>query len=143
MANLKRFPHLGSFSVILLAVITLIWAPKPIMAQTIQASGESLKNAVTGPINDLIKPFEDFKNTLGNKLPQATTNIPIGSAKNFLDQKGITYDSASNVLNKIVEWFNAHLNAANSPAFITWAVDFLKRFLLLLLELLNKIVSYL
>ncbi len=142
MANQIRLFYLGLFFSILV-IITLIGAPKPIMAQTIQTSGESLKNAVTGPINDLIKPFENFKDTLGSKLPQATTNIPIGSAKNFLDQKGITYDSVSNVLNRIAEWFNAHLNAANSPAFISWAVDFLKRFLLLLLELLNKIVSYL
>ena len=142
MANHARSLYLGLFSSIL-AVIALIGAPKPVMAQSIQTSGEALKNAVTGPINDLMKPLEAFKSTLESKVPQTTTNIPIGSAKNFLEQNGVTYDSASNTLNKIVEWFNARLNAINSPAFITWAVDFLKRFLLLMLELLNKIVSYL
>lgn len=125
------------------AILAVLGAFQVAHAQSIPAAGESLKNAVTGPIQELMGPFEQLKSQLQDKLPQTTSNVDVNSVKRFFEQNGVTYSWASNIFTKISDWVSARMKDFNSPGFIGWAVDFLKRIFLMIFELLNKIVSYL
>lgn len=135
MKSLKSF-RLVLVTLVTVAILTLfglVIVPKSVMAQT----------PATSPLNDLIKPFEAFKDALTNKVPQLGSTENANRIKGFFERNGINYDSIGNMLNNVVNWFKGLMNSTNSPAFIAWAVDIIKRIFLLLLEIVNKIVSYL
>jgi hypothetical protein len=118
---------------VIVTIIGLVLIPKPAMAQT----------PATSPLNDLIKPFQALTDTLSSKVPQIGSSENASRFRGFLERNGVNYDSVSAFFSNIVNWFNGLLNSANSPAFIAWAVDFIKRVFILAFELANKLVSYL
>lgn len=127
----------------ILAILGVFLGPTAIMAQTTQVAGESPKNAVTGPINDLTKPFQDFKDTLLNKIPQIDGTTGVNNAKSYLEQHGISFNSIGTTLNGLVGWFQDRMNSLSSAPFIGWAIDFIKRIILMIFEFATKLLSYL
>lgn len=116
--------------------------PLTINAQTTGTTEETLKNAVSGPINELIKPLESLKNQLNTKT-SAFNEKQGNNVKNLIEKSGLSYDSVSSFINSVGSWFKGFTDSFNSPAFITWAVDFVKRIFLMIIELVSKVVSYL
>lgn len=113
----------------------------PSKAQTTGATADSLKNSVSGPINDLIGPLQGLKDQITSKASQLGGNPSLDSAKGFLEKNGINTNSATGFFQSLTAWFTNVANSVSSPAFITWAVDFIKRIFLMIIELLSKIVS--
>lgn len=125
----------------MLAVFALLLMAVPSKAQTTGATAESLKNGVSGPINDLMGPLQSLKDQITSKATQLGENPSIGGAKSFLEKNGINTNSATGMFQSLTTWVTGVTNSVSSPAFITWAVDFIKRALLMVIELVNKVIS--
>lgn len=124
-----------------LAGFALFLLPMLSKAQTTGATAESLKNSVSGPINDLIGPLQSLKDQITTKATRLGGNPSLDGAKGFLEKNGINTNSATSMLQSLTAWFTNVTNSVSSPTFITWAVDFIKRIFLMIIELLSKIVN--
>ncbi|MEK7089710.1 MAG: hypothetical protein AAB920_02730 [Patescibacteria group bacterium] len=131
--NLFRRMLVTLVTVVIFVSFGFVLTPRPAIAQT----------GVTSPLDELKKPFQALADTLSSKVPQIGSSENAGRFKSFLERNGVNYGSVGSFLDGIVDWFKGLLNSANSPAFIAWVIDFIKRVFFLLFELLNKLVSYL
>ncbi len=126
----------------IIGVLGLFSLPLSTMAQVGTNTVDALKNTVNGPIDELKGPVEDLTNQISNKVSGVSGNIDTGGITNWLQRNGITFESIKNWILNMGEWVKEKMNLLNTPALVTWAVDFIKRIILLIIELVSKVISF-
>ncbi len=100
-------------------------------------------SAIPGPLNDAWAFLTDISNKLQEKLPKYELITSGPYMNDFLRSHSVSYTSVSDVVQRIVQWYNENVNLANAPGFIDGVAALAQKLFELIAQGIRWLVNYL